>query len=151
MASSFSRSRSMPLTAPLTASKVGRKPRSSDACAKARRRRSSPSSSNRTVSDDRERAPAVGRVGEQRHRPEVAARAVAEHQHLLARDVPRGVQLTLEHDVEGRRAVALAEEELARRHAALAAQGGEPHELLVAEGGEDRDAAQAVDAHGSRL
>jgi hypothetical protein len=37
--------------------------------------------------DDRERRAAVARLGEQRHRPEEAARAVGEHQDLLAADL----------------------------------------------------------------
>ena len=59
-------------------------------------------------------APAVGGVREQRHRAEEAARPVADHQDLLAGDLPGRLQLALEHDVEVGRALALVEEVLAR-------------------------------------
>ncbi len=79
--------------------------------------------------------PAVRGVGEARHRPEVAARPVGHHQDLLAGDLPRRLQLPVEHDVEGGRAVALAEEELAGSEGRRCASGlGEPVRSVVADG-----------------
>jgi hypothetical protein len=69
---------------------------------------------------------------------------VTEHQHLLAADLARRLELALEHDVEGGRRIALVEEELPRGEATLAARHGETLDLVVAEAGEDRDFAQAI-------
>ncbi len=52
---------------------------------------------------------------------------------LLAGDLPRGLQLPVEYDVEGARALALVEEKLAGSEAALASGLGEPNDPLVTE------------------
>ena len=96
---------------------------------------------------DGERAAAVRRLGEQRHRPEVAAGPVAHEQDLLAGDLARRLELALEDDVERARPIALAEQELPLLQAPLAPGAGEPDELLVVKRAEDLDLAQAVGGH----
>jgi hypothetical protein len=96
---------------------------------------------------DGERGAAVGRLGEQRHGAEVAARTVVEHDHLLAGDLARRLEPAVEDDVEGAREVSLAEEELARGEPALAPKARQALELVGAEAGEDRDVAQPVGGH----
>jgi hypothetical protein len=49
---------------------------------------------------DGERGAAVGRLGEQRHGAEVAARTVVEHEHLLAGDLARRLEPAVEDDVK---------------------------------------------------
>jgi hypothetical protein len=66
---------------------------------------------------------------------------VGHHQDLLTGDLPRGLQPTVEHDVERGGALAMVEGELTRRKAALASSPGEPRELLLAEGDQGRDLA----------
>src|SRR4029079_17188376 len=95
---------------------------------------------------DRERRAAVRGLGEQRHRAEEAAGAVAHEQDLLAGDLARRLELALEDDVELGRALALMEEELPGRDAALAAGRDDPHEIVLGEALEHRDVAQTVDA-----
>ena len=53
----------------------------------------------------------------------------------------------VEQDLEVGRALALAEQELAGRQAALRAQPGQALELGVVEGRQDRDLAEAVAGH----
>jgi len=96
---------------------------------------------------DGERGAAVGRLGEQRHGAEVAARTVVEHEHLLAGDLARRLEPAVEDDVEGAREVSLAEEELTRGEPALAPQARQALELVGAEAGEHRDVAQPVGGH----
>src|SRR5207244_6904261 len=57
------------------------------------------------------------------------------------------LQLSLEHDVERARALALVEEQLARCEPPLAPGPGEPRQLRVAEARQDRDVSQALDGH----
>ncbi len=95
---------------------------------------------------DRERRAAVGGLGEQRHRAEEAARAVAHEQDLLAGDLARRLELALEDDVEQRRALALVEEELPGRHPALTAGRDDPLEVIVGQALEHRHVAQTVEA-----
>ena len=88
-ASSFSRSRSMPFTAWLTDSKAGRKRRSKRRVGERQPAQLLAVDLEEDRVDDRERRAAVARLGQQRHRAEESARAVA-HASAPARRRPRG-------------------------------------------------------------